>query len=106
MDVESKDNNNWSSKRYPAEFEKNAHAIKSFRDDMMSKDTYSLERSNTRDSYVMYRSSSQMAQPSSLKNISPSYFSSPSSLKSLSDTQVAQPSFGKSLRPRSMHKVS
>ena len=100
-DVESKDNDKWLSKRYPAEFEKNADAIKSFRDDMMSKDTYSLERSNTRNSSVMHQSSSLMAKPSSLININPSYFSSPSSLKSFSDTQVAQPSTGKSLRPRS-----
>ena len=89
VDEESKDNNKWLSKRYPAEFEKNAHAIKSFRDDMMSKDTYSLERSNTRNSSVMHQSSSLMAKPSSLININPSYFSSPSSLKSFSDTQVA-----------------
>ena len=89
------------SKRYPAEFEKNADAIKSFRDDMMSKDTYSLERSNTRNSSVTHQSRSLMAKPSSLININPSYFSSLSSLKSFSDTQVAQPSTGKSLHPRS-----
>ena len=43
-DVECKDNDLWLSKRYPAEFEKNALAIKSFRDDMMSKDTYILKK--------------------------------------------------------------
>ena len=105
VDLESKDNDNWLRKRYPAEFEKNADAIKSFRDNMMSKDTYSLERSNTRDSSIMHRSSSLMAKPSSLININPSYFSSPSSLKSFSDTHVAQPSTGKSLRPRSTQDV-
>ena len=48
-DVENKDNEEWLNKRYPSEFEKNANAMKSDRDDMMSKDTFSLERSNTRD---------------------------------------------------------
>jgi len=88
-----------SSKRYPVEFEKNAHAIKSFRDDMMSKDSYSLERSNTRNSYVMHQSSSLMAKPSSLTDISPSHLPSPSSMKSFSDR--TQPSTGRVLRPRS-----
>jgi len=76
-DEESKNNDSWLSKRYPVEFEKNAHAIKSFRDDMMSKDTYSLERSNTRISAVMHQSSSLMAKPSSFTDISPSHLSSP-----------------------------
>ena len=104
-DVESKDNDKWLSKRYPAEFEKNADAIKSFRDDMMSKDTYSLERSNMCNSSVMHHSSSPMAKPSSFINISPSYYSSPSSLKSFADTQMAQPSTGISLRPRCTQDV-
>ena len=71
---------------------------------MISKDTYSLERSNTRVLSIMHQSSSLMAKPSS-KNISPSYFSSPPSHKSLSDTQVEQPSFGNSLRTRSTQDV-
>ena len=90
----------WLSKRYPAEFEKNALAIKSFRDDMMSKDTYSLERSNTRVSAKMNQSSSLMAKRTSI-NTSSLYFPSPSSLTSWFDTQEAQPRYGKSLRPRS-----
>ena len=99
-DVECKDNDLWLSKRYPAEFEKNALTIKSFRDDMMSKDTYSHERSNTCVSAKMNQSSSLMAKRTSI-NTSPLYFPSPSSLTSWSDTQEAQPRYGKSLRPRS-----
>ena len=98
-DEESKDNDSWLSKRYPDEFEKNAQAIKSFRNDMMSKDTYSFERSNTRISSVMNQSSSPMARPSSFTDINPPYLSSPFSLKSFTDK--AQPSTGKILRPGS-----
>ena len=99
-DVEDKNNDLWLSKRYPVEFEKNAFAIKSFRDDMKYMDTYSLERSNTRVSARINQSSSPMAKRPSI-NTNPSPFSSPSSLTSWSDTQDAQLRHGKSLRPRS-----
>ena len=72
---------------------------KNFRDDMMSKDTSSLERSNMRISSVIHQSSSLMAKSSSLTDISPSHPSSPFSLKSCTDT--TKPRTGKFLRPRS-----
>ena len=99
-DVKDTHNDLWLSKRYPVEFEKNASAIKSFRDDMKSKDSYNLERSNTRASASMNLRSSRMANLPSI-NTNPSSFSSPSSLKSWSGTQEALLRYGKSLRPRS-----